>query len=186
MCRCASSSQQHLLPLLQHDLLLSLSPPSPPLPAAAAASASPATLANAASAWSAMTLQLRRHWHSQRKSRSSRAADAPANADDNQHICHRSLQYPLPVYIDSIGAAACAANFFELSVSITLQASLAAVLLGYEDAAAALPPSSAPSSYLEANSTQTFTTTLTRADTTVLNLMKVLNFVQLICDVRLL
>ncbi len=167
MCRCATSSQQHLLPLLQPEVLLALLPSSPPSTAAAAASASPATLANAASAWSAMTLQLRRHWHLLRKSHSSLAADVPANADDNQHICHRSLQYPLPVYIDSIGAASCAANRFELSVSVTLQASLAAVLLGYEDA---------PSGYLESNCTETFTTTLARADTSVLSLMKVIDW----------
>jgi hypothetical protein len=81
-----------------------------------------------------VTLQLKEHWHKQRATRSSHAintvdsssSSSSSNSEDLRYLCHRSLPYPLPVFIDPIGAAVCTGKSADVAVQITFLSSVSA------------------------------------------------------------
>jgi hypothetical protein len=132
-----------------------------------------------------MTLQLQQHWHKQRNSRvSPTAVDAcssssSSSSDNHRLLCHRSLSYPLPVYIDAIGAADynSIGTCTDIIVHITLPSSASATALNRpyfgSNQPHAAPPTLASWSVMDTASDDGFTCTVSAAVETVLGLMKV-------------
>ena len=175
---------------------LSQTLPMPFKSSALSAAASPSSLVRAVSAWSNMSNQLQQQWQRVREYHAQSSDDAAAyfSSDDcRRYICHRSLTYPLPVYMDSVGAAiycaSGAAASLDLSVSISLSFPVFSEFFGHQRSSSSLSSSlssssltssstatsslSLPASAVDEPAAQAFTVTVSRPDMTVLDLMKV-------------